>query len=290
MRSRWDDSPKLDKRGKPVFIRARETDIDIFKLLAPTANARNPWGYHVLPSNYFAGLMGRGGANILDRISDLSRKPHQYLFRPEQPRNNYRPLVYSLAKRGADELRNDGINVPWKYPRQLAHTLMSCMIAASIEYGCSRHGLRIERAQNHTDIMPDWPVFRIDGYTYLIESDMRSESLTSGDPAAKTIQDKFERYLAAIDAGQIRRPRILFVTTGQSRVDSMIALLRKTIDQHGYPYRHADAFCFRAIKYDRFLSFIPKLTDWAVSEDWQRAHKERPTFNIKEEAANRVAA
>lgn len=120
-RSRWDDSPKLDSNGNPIFIRAYPSDIELFKLLAPTANARTPWGYPVLPSNYFAPLLDRGEENILVRIADLSIKPHQYLIRPEQPRNNYRPLIYALGSRGADELRNEGLNVPWKHPRQLAH-------------------------------------------------------------------------------------------------------------------------------------------------------------------------
>lgn len=289
-RSRWDNSPKLDAAGRPVFIHASAMDMDILKLLAPTANARGPWAYRVLPSNYFAGLLGRGKENILNRLADLSLKPHEYLIRPDQPHNNYRPLIYSLGKRGADELLNEGIAVPWKYPRQLAHTLMACMIAASIEYGCAEHGITIQPGENHTDMLPDWPIFRIGRHTYFIEADTRSESLTSSDDATRTIQDKFERYLTAIDADQIRHPRIMFVTTGLARVDSMLKLLRKTIDKHGYPFSHADAFCFKVIKYDRFLSSIPKLTDWAISEDWQRAHKERPTFNIKEEAANKLAA
>jgi hypothetical protein len=288
-RSRWDDSPKLTENGKPIFVRATATDMDIFKLLAPTAGTRSPWAYRVLPSNYFADLLGRGKENILDRLADLSRKPHQYLVRPEQPHNNYRPLIYTLGKRGADELRNEGMTVPWKFPRQLPHTLMSCMIAASFEYGCARHNLRIEPGENHTDIIPDWPVFRIDGHTYFIEADTRSESLTSSDDTTKTIQDKFERYLAAIAADVIRRPRVMFITTGLTRVDSMIRLLRKTIDTHHYPFSYADHFCFKVIKYDRFLSSIPKLTDWAITEDWRRAHKERPTFNIRQEAA-KIAA
>ena len=64
---------------------------------------------------------------------------------------------------------------------------------------------------------------------------------------------------------------VLFVTTRQTRRDSMIEVLKKVIDSLGLEHEYAAHFAFSAIKYDRFLNTIPKPSDWIVTSDHARA-------------------
>jgi hypothetical protein len=253
-RSRW------VKPKNKVVIQA--TDVSIFKLLTPYVRARSPWGYTYLPSNYFAPLLGRGATNVPDRIRELRAGDHLTL--PDQPRTNNRYLIYQLGKAGAAELHEEGIHFRTE-PRALAHELGACLVAASFELGSIKHNLPMPLLpMPEIEKRPDWPLFSIAGREVLIEFDTGSESLD-------VIERKYECYLQAIDQKLFKRPIFLFITTKKGRVGNMIEKLKRTIDHHRYPFRHAEYFAFGTIEYDRFLNSIPKPSDWAVTTQYSRA-------------------
>jgi hypothetical protein len=255
-RSRWDTR----KRGSTRF---QESDFEICRLLSP---AREPWGYQYATTGYIRVLLNRGGG-ILDRLPELSS--HNYLQLPEQPRNNYRDLIYALGKEGVAELRAAGLAVPPLLLRKLPHELLCCIIAASFEYGAKAHGLPISRSDIDCNIYPDWPVFKLGNHHIFLEADMRTETL-EGQTTATTIWEKYERYLDLFN-NRLHNGLAVFVTVRPSRKEAMIDLLKKVIDAKGYKHRLARNFIFKDTAYDRYISRIPKLTDWAVAEDYQQA-------------------
>ena len=273
--SRWSDEPRRDEHGKPVPIRFHEADLDVCKLFAPGTN-RYPWSYQYLPTSYIIALLRRG-SNLKRRLDWLTDEPNWFLQRPVQPRNLSRELIYALHKRGADELREAGIEVPKYRLRPLSHELMACLCAASFEIGARIHEMPIKTHEWPIGILrPDWLPFQIGPTLVLLEADTGSETLYSKEDAT-TISGKFEQYLQLIQDETLRRTfktkdvLVLFVTTRQTRRDSMIEVLKKVIDSLGLEHEYAAHFAFSAIKYDRFLNTIPKPSDWIVASDHARA-------------------
>jgi hypothetical protein len=262
-RSRWDTR----KRG---IVRFEESDFEICRLLSST---REPWGYQYLPTSYFITLLNRG-LGIRARLPKLSS--HNYIQLPEQPRNNFRDLVYALNRAGVAELRAAGINVPTPALRRLPHELLCCITAASFEYGALKHGLSISLSDVEGKIYPDWPIFKMGNHHIFLEADMGSETL-EGQTTATTIWEKYERYLELFN-NRVHNGLAVFVTVRESRKEAMIELLKKVIDAKGYKHRLARNFIFKDISYDRYISKVPKLTDWAVAEDYQQAGN--LTFNF----------
>jgi hypothetical protein len=258
-RSRWAD-PKF-------HVHFHEPDLNICKLLTPDTIAREPWGYTYLPTNYFAPLLGRGEGSVPNRLAQLRAKPN-YITLADQPRNNYRSLVYQLATAGADEVR-EALAVRIRLePRALAHELGACLIASSIELGARKHDLPIQVIPTPPmERRPDWPIFTLAGRAVLIEFDTGTESL-------EVIEGKYEVYLQALEDKLFRRPLFLFITTKKFRVENLMERLKRTIDKHKYPYAYAERFAFGAMEYDRFLNTIPKPSGWAVTYPYQRAGHE----------------
>lgn len=287
--SRWSDEARRDKRGKPVPSVFGPADLEVCKLLAPTAKARHPWGYQYLPTNYVPLLLRRGPAGAADRLRDLKRKPNSYLQLPEQPKNNSRALIYAIAPKGIDELREEGFEVPRFTHRRLPHELMACLAAASFEYASIKHSdVKIDPVfKGDIDpIIPDWPVFKVTTpyqtrYVFL-EADTGSETInTVVDPNATTIGGKFSQYLnllKSLDKETRRFALFLFVTTRRVRMESMIESLKMTIDKEDAGHHLSANFGFTHMQYDRFINTIPKLTDWAITTDYQRAGL--PPFNF----------
>jgi hypothetical protein len=165
--SRWSIEGHKDQKGRLIPVLFGASDLEICKLLAPI---RNPWGYQYLPTSYFHLLLNRGRA-MSKRLDDLTDKPNCYIKRPEQPRNNYRDIVYALDNRGADELRAAGFDLSRLHLRQLPHELMACLIAASFEYGAVKHNIPII-PKEWPDVIfrPDWIPFQL-GDTLVIPQD-----------------------------------------------------------------------------------------------------------------------
>lgn len=274
--SRWSDEPRRDATGKPIAVRFGEADLEVCKLLAPYMACRAPWSYQYLPSTYIPAILQRGTA-LKRRLDWLTDEPNWYVQRPVQPRSLTRELIYALDKRGADELREAGIDVPKYRLRPLSHELMACLCAASFEIGARKHGLPIRTFEWPTSsLRPDWLPFQLGQTLVLLEADTGSETLYSKEDAT-TISGKFEQYLQMIDDGSLRRAFrtkdivVLFVTTRPTRRDSMIEVLKKVIDDLGLRHGFAEHFAFAAIKYDRFLNTIPKPSDWIVATPHPRA-------------------
>ena len=262
-RSRWDN-----KKSDAPF-RWEESDLDICKLFAPNVPAHNPWGYTYLPSSFVPVLLDRG-AYAKKRLRPLC--DHRFLRKPEQPRNNYRNIIYALESKGADKLKEIDFQAQVRQ-RRLAHELQSCMIAASFEIGARKHNHSIKIKDAITDeVRPDWHIFTVGKSAPIyIEADTDSEDLTSSNPQANTIEGKFEAYLSLIKQGVLGKSLILFFTVLPSRRDSMVALLKDVMDTHHLPYKYADHFGFMAIPFDRYLNKLPDPTPWALTHDYKRA-------------------
>src|ERR1700704_168890 len=153
--SRWGDEKKLNKNGKHIPVRFGPGDLEVCKLLSP---GRLPWGYHNLPTSYFAPLLDRGPVALSKRLAELRSRPYRYIQLSEQPRNNYRDLIYKLAPAGLDELREAGLDLPPLKSKRVPHELMCSVIAASFEFGAGQHSIVIDRVPWPKDakFRPDW--------------------------------------------------------------------------------------------------------------------------------------
>jgi hypothetical protein len=262
-RSRWNDPP-------PVKI-FTESDLDICKLLASSILARDPWGYHYLPTSYFGPLLERGNQGAGHRVNALRGRPH-YTALAEQPHDNYRQLIYQLYRGGADALCEAGHKIR-PHSRPTSHELMACIIAASFEIGAREHRLPISIVPNlQLPIHPDWRIFTLQGRSVFIEADTASETINPhANSQATSIREKFDHYLDLIAAKTVKRPLFLFVTTSATRCNSFIETLKLAIDAKDCPHEYAEHFGFTSMAYDRFLNTIPPLSGWAVTREYQRA-------------------
>jgi hypothetical protein len=123
------------KAVREPVITAR--DIELFKLLTR---------YAYLQSDYIRALIGGEVTSLRERLKQLTAAG--YLDRPKQQRQhynaNYRPLVYSLGKRGANALAMRGIEgARPPVHRNFAHELMTCELMASLELGARETGARL---------------------------------------------------------------------------------------------------------------------------------------------------
>jgi hypothetical protein len=130
--SRWDDEPKL-KDGKPVIIYPCATDIVIFRLLNR---------YRYLPIDFIVAHTGLSYSYLVHRLDVLSRKPNNFLNRPEkqraQPNANYRFLIYELAFRGETVLKDHlfySTEPRLGDEHMFAHSLMVSETIVSLEMG-----------------------------------------------------------------------------------------------------------------------------------------------------------
>jgi hypothetical protein len=262
-KSRWVEPPPIK-----LFT---GSDLEICKLLAPSAFAREPWGYQCLPSKYFGPLLGRSQANTARRASELRGKP-RYTKLSEQPHNFYRELIFQIDQAGIEQLRDAGFDVKLR-SRPVPHELLASCIAASFEIGARQHDLPIVI---HPTVKlaahPDWPLFTLAGRTVFVEADTGSETINPNvDTHVTNIRQKFEHYLQVVKDRVVRKPLFLFITTTPRRSVSFIECLKKVIDTKDFPHQYAECFGFASIKYDRFLNTIPELTPWAITTRYQRA-------------------
>lgn len=290
--SRWDTQP-LIRNGKTVTVDFGPLDLQVCKLLCPE---RFPWGYQYLPRTYFALFLKRGQVAFRRRLGKLIETPGRYLRLPDQPENNYRDRIFALDKGGADELREAGVVFPPIKYLPLPHTLMACLIAASFELS----GLPIEPIElklKHE--RPDWIPFTFQGRTILIEADTGSETIET-ETQAIAINLKFEKYLKAIIDGELpENTLILFVSPRQSRVDSIIEQLKRTIDHLKCDHDLADYFGFmqmpplvtktgRVIPFSKYLKALPPATSWVVDNPCYQAGKAPyPFIKLREEGESK---
>lgn len=269
-RSRWDPRKTRDI----IFV---ESDVELCKFLAPE-HIRDPWSYQYSTVSYMTAFLGRGLHGLRTRLPDLAS--NGYLAQPEQSTINAREIIYCIGKKGIDELKGDGFAIKKPAPRPMPHELLSCITAASMEFGAAKRSFPILSVPMKLDFRPDWPVFRLLDYTIFLEADMMSES-------EQTIEDKFLAYLALFDT-TVEDGLALFVTLGSVRIQFMIERLKGAIDRNGYRHALAKQFIFininegiedRRKRYNRFVNAIPPLTDWALTRDYQRAGKIGP-FNF----------
>ena len=303
-RSRWKKPPILKEDGSQHRAQPTENDEAIFKLLSSAYEHRRPWGYSALRTNYISALMQRDHSTTIQRLDVLAAKPNNYVYLPEQPKNNFRHLIYALDENGAKHI---GTKKP-RHSRYFRHELMQCDIAASFELATKEHEhiklfswpaiLSEDRFPPNTRKLPnpayipvadgeairaDWDPFiiKVEGkarpYTFMpgFEADTGTEPLDATDPARSSIRKKFLDYLYVIDkriyashfgANTFQVP---FITMDQTRMEGMIQLLEQIIRERDYPKDYARRFIFKHIPgfYDK-----PALpTGHMITEPWQRA-------------------
>ena len=268
-------APRLKKNGQLKPLVFNDGHLEMVKLLSPV-KARDPWSYQYLPVRYVPALLGQSLEYGRKQVTWLASEPWNYLHLPEQSEIYSCPLIVSVGKEGKQELRHIGVSLPNKPLRPIPHELLACISAASFEYGAKQHGFKIEVVEREADVTPDWPVFKLTGekeHIIFLEADMGRESLT-GD-ASNTITSKLLRYAQLFE--NYDDLYAVFVTTRPSRVTAMAYLARKL------PRSVRSRFLFTSIKYNRFLTKIPPLTDWAISGEWKTAYG---TFSfLKKQAA-----
>lgn len=159
-RSRW-----VAPKG---HINLTPRDLEICKLLTPYTQVRCPWSYAYLPTRYFAPLLETGALYTPNRLAQL--RAAGYVTLPDQPRNNFRDLIYQLGKAGASEVRELGHQFEL-VPRVLAHELGSCLLAADIELGARKYALPLDIVSiPGLTKLPDWPVFTLAGRSSCLNS------------------------------------------------------------------------------------------------------------------------
>lgn len=101
--SRWSDEPVLDKDGAIVIAHVRDNDLPILKL-------HNRYRY--IRSSYLQKFLNRYPTSLLKRLDLFQSQPNKFLHRPHQqvsqPNANYRHLIYELALRGEQVLKDLG--------------------------------------------------------------------------------------------------------------------------------------------------------------------------------------
>lgn len=267
--SRWNNKPRRDKDGVIAPFQFVETDTEICKLLSPDYATRLPWSYRRLPSTYIPILLNRGTVSIRDRMRKLAVEG--YLEKPDQPRNNYRPLIYGLGKKGEKLLRVSGLSDEAVDSPRISHELMRCICAASFEYGARKHSIPLSLFPTKSKFRPDWPTFSLGTHLIFLEADVDSETLYSNRPNTTAISKKLSAYLDLIIEYRLKNDLVLFVTVNPERRDSMIEVLKKVITERDLDHHYAEYFGFTNIDYSRHIDRIPDLTDWAVAEPWKRA-------------------
>src|SRR6266851_3125741 len=219
-----------------------ERHIEAFKLLTR---------YTYLPAPYFPTFLGGHRDSWQEALRRLTGAG--YLDRPKQQRQhynaNYRPLVYALADRGLNALRERGVECERpRARRNFAHELMTSELMASIELGaregamlitwpdilvseslpektrCSSRPFHIpvtitvDGNKHDTHIAADGAPFGIerviDGRSVYffcpgIEADCGTEPVDTSDIARSSIFKKFMLY-EAIYAEQIHRSHFGF--------------------------------------------------------------------------------
>jgi hypothetical protein len=261
-RSRW-VAPKR-------HVNLTHGDLEICKLLTPYAPVRYPWSYTYLPTRYFAPLLETGPDYTPNRLAQL--RAEGYVTLPDQPRSNFRDLIYQLGKAGAAEVRELGYQFDIT-PRALAHELGSCLVAANVELGARKYNLPLDIVSiSSLPQRPDWPIFTLASHTVMIEFDTGSES-------QNIIEGKYHCYLDLIERRRVQKPIFLFITTKRDRVNNLINTLKILIDRHELPYSYAQYFAFGHMTYDRFLNKLPELSGGVITHAFERAGHEPFTFH-----------
>jgi hypothetical protein len=307
-RSRWKKPPIVRDDGSKFAPIITQNDEAIFRLLTNGSAQRRPWGYPALRTNYISALLGRDHTTVRQRLDELAAS--RYLYLPDQPRNNFRHLIYALDKEGADHI---AISRP-RHSRWFKHELEQCDIAASFELATKENG-RISiipwpviyssdsfpdktRQSSNPMALPvgdrtiraDWEPFvlKIEGkrrpFFFMpgFEADTGTEPMDATDGERSSIRQKFVDYLDIIDRGTYEQHfgattfYIPFITMSETRMQHMIELLHQVITSKGYPKEHARRFLFKNIPshYDK----PAPATGHMVTEPWQRAFYEPFSF------------
>ena len=247
MNSRWTTHPIL-KNGQIVATKPNVAgDIEILKALGR---------YTLLTANDLAALTKRSYGAIIQRLNKLKRKPNQLIkvcdSQLEQPRMyQWSPQAFHLTNTGVGRLRELGFEANTPKPAiHFIHQLTQNQIAAAFE-ATLRDRLVHPHEVTDTPVLPVTFSFKGKDYNYNLtpdggpfgisyhgglyrffafEADCASEPLTSSNRDRQAIETKFAAYLSALEAGTyetwgIPGLLVLFTTTSQTRMESMIALL-----------------------------------------------------------------
>ena len=304
-RSRLHPRPKTTKvRGRTHALRITENDLAIFRILQR---------YRYLPVNFIHALLPtqRHYGKLQERLTDLTG--HGYLARPERQFETYnayyKKLTYTLGKLGHQLMEEIGeaIDIPVGAGNAYHHEVLTCLVIASMEISAkdyrfvhwpellqqSRvpettrqaanpfHLPLIGRQQKHQ--VPDGAPFCIAGEKLLcfpgIETDMGSEPLTGSRRV--TIEKKFAGYGKVMHHRTYRAhygmPTMLipFVTTSETRMHNMMALLERMTEGKGCSY-----ILFKHTPHLRALDRSPEPAD-LLSDAWRRVG--HPPFDLQDQ-------
>jgi hypothetical protein len=281
MRSRTSTKPR-----RPIEF--NDEDEKILLLMAGRALIRQPWSYDSLSAEHMGALLGRSYRVLIRRTQRLCESDKRYLKHLEQPAILHHPLIFGLASRGADVLRDSGHSFHYiEHDRANPHTLLSSLMALSFEMASKEINTPITvHPIPYDNVRPDWHVFRFGGSPLVhVEIDLATESIRSRENA-RTIEEKYMRY-TSLPPSYLKDSIILFYTTSQARSLSMVECLKRFIDEHHLPHRIAERFAFTHIKFNRYFDYVPKPSPWAAHIEYVRAGS-LPPF-IFQQGAQRAA-
>ena len=230
-------------------------DLEIFRLLDPE------YRFHYLPSHWIHAFAGGDKLRVAKRLTALAEPPHSYLARRK---DWYKHAVYSRTVK-ADRILGEARE---RDRAPFAHRLLEDLVQASIElHAVTRPGLdlvrwpalantgkvpqaTIESKQPHKLVLPSgalipdgkpFAIRRANHWRFILgkEIDRATEPLSSGHDR-RSIRQKFENYAICfherIYATHYGFPNavVLFVTTSDARMRSMMALCESIIGPCSY--------------------------------------------------------
>ncbi len=261
--SRWDDEPRL-KDGKPVIVTPCESDLKLFQLLLR---------YRYLPANFILPFTGFYYSYVKGRLDVLARQPNKFLHRPEkqrsQPNAGYRYLIYELASKGEQKLKDAGLWTPEPQlgdKKLFAHSLMVSETIASLELGCQSmiwwpeiaarlpkperhipveisHGKQTAAFDYYNDSNGPFGIRYSDGTARFFSLEAEHTNQVDCSNLRKTsFLKKFLAIKHIMDTGAYKRvwglPNLvtLVVTSSQARIDTMKDLILRETNGKGVRY------------------------------------------------------
>lgn len=273
---KWSDEP-LVINGKPLTVLWNETTHQIAQFFG--AADRKPWPYDFAPHFYVSVLLGKGRYYFKKIIPAMARKPNKWLKRIDQDHRPNAPILFSNANRSTDKLKEFNETLFLHESEQQAHRFLSISIAASFELATRTQNFTITPENHHLKTTyPDWPTFWAQSPHHrkfvCIEADMATKDLTSSDPKKATVEKQLTGYLNLMAQGVLNEDTfVAIVTIEKQRAENIRTLIHNIGRRGDYDGAFAKRFGVRYQPFNRYLRVIAPLSDWAVTQDWERIGK-----------------
>lgn len=286
--SRW-KTPEGDK----VFIRPR--DIELFKLLLR---------YKYLPTKHIIALMSGEHTAWQSRLRQLRRAGYLYVEGAQQKHYKalYRDLVYSLDKKGLNELINRRIDCELPLADSgFAHQLLIDEVMTSFDLGAQDPislellpptvdgipvTITVNKSRIDTHVQADFQPFVVRRkeadrqVAFLcpgIEADIGTEPVFARDFERSSIRKKLTLYLEVIDRKLIeqhfgrKNMYVPFITGTRARMLTMKDNLLQTLKREKLPEAYARFFLFKVHPNFHSQEDQRQPSGHMIIEPWERA-------------------